>query len=423
MIKKSKSQVFYYEWMLAWRFVRSSKFHQKNHFISFISWFSLIGIALGVMALIVVLSVMNGFQQEVRNKMLAVVSHIEVYPTSDAVDARSVMQKIMAIEGVKGVAPFVSGQALLVRGDEVKGILVRGIIPEYEIQVSDLLNGLPIIQRENWKPGEFSVLVGLEIAKKWELTKGDSFSLVVPSGNSTPVGILPRFKNVRVYDFFDTGHFDFNNNLLLLHYEDALKVFRTTAVSGYRVKIDDYLKTPQIGRKIEHALGEGFLIRDWTTQNRHWFEAVVIEKRMMFIILTLIVAVAAFNLVSILVMTVTDKKSVIAVMRTLGASPRSIMFIFMLQGCILGFLGSLLGATTGLLVAYHLPDILKFLENLFSFHFLPETVYLITFIPSQPLWSDFMPIILITWLLSLIATLYPSWQASRLNPVDILRHE
>ncbi|RID99780.1 lipoprotein-releasing ABC transporter permease subunit [Simplicispira hankyongi] len=413
-----------YELALGWRYTRAGRATRRNGFISFISGVSMLGIALGVAALIIVLSVMNGFQKEVRDRMLSVVSHIEIFAPGGAAmaDPQLTMQEARRNPQVIGAAPFVSSQALLARGEDMKGALVRGIDPAHEAEVTDLAstNAAAIAKLT---PGSFKVVLGVELARDLGVEVGDLVTLIVPSGQVTPAGVVPRLKQVTVAGTFNSGHYEYDSTLVLLHIEDAERIFRLEGPTGVRLRLTDLHQARDVAQQLAGTLSGNLLIRDWTQQNRTWFAAVQVEKRMMFIILTLIVAVAAFNLVSTLVMTVQDKRADIAILRTLGASPRSIMGIFVVQGAMVGVIGTLAGLLLGLGIAFNIDVIVPAIEHLLHASFLPKDIYLISKMPSDPQQSDIVPIALISLVLAFVATLYPSWRASRVNPAEALRYE
>ena len=413
-----------YELLLGWRYTRAGRASRRNGFISFISGVSMLGIALGVAALIIVLSVMNGFQREVRDRMLGVVSHIEIYAAGGGSlpDVAGLRARVLAHPQVRGVAPFISAQALLARGEDMKGVMVRGIDPALEPQVSELQNGQAGVL-QSLVAGRFAVVVGRDLAMAIGAAPGEQLTLISPSGQVTPAGALPRLKQMQLVGLFSSGHYEYDSALVLMHVQDAARLFRLEGATGLRVKLRDLHDARAVAAELQQALGGEFYVRDWTQQNRTWFAAVQVEKRMMFIILTLIVAVAAFNLVSTLVMTVTDKRADIAILRTLGASPRSIMGIFVVQGAAVGVIGTLSGLALGLLVAFNIDVIVPALERLFNASFLPKDIYLISRMPSEPLASDIVPIAVISLVLAFVATLYPSWRASRVNPAEALRYE
>lgn len=414
-----------FELTLGWRYTRAGRATRRNGFISFISGVSMLGIALGVAALIIVLSVMNGFQKEVRDRMLGVVSHIEIFaPNGDALpDVARTLREVRANPQVIGAAPFIATQALLARGEDMKGTIIRGIEPALEPEVTDLAVALKNSALARLVPGEFGLVLGGELARSLGVSQGDKVTLVAPSGQVTPAGVVPRLKQMTVVGTFDSGHYEYDSTLAMMHIEDAQRIFRLEGPSGVRVRLKDLHQAPRVAAELAGSLTDHALIRDWTRQNRTWFAAVQLEKRMMFIILTLIVAVAAFNLVSTLVMTVTDKRADIAILRTLGASPASIMGIFVVQGAMVGVIGTLAGLALGLAVAFNIDVIVPAIEQLLHTTFLPRDVYLISSMPSEPQQADILPIAVISLVLAFLATLYPSWRASRVNPAEALRYE
>ncbi|HSV46666.1 MAG TPA: lipoprotein-releasing ABC transporter permease subunit [Ramlibacter sp.] len=414
-----------YELVLGWRYTRAGRATRRNGFISFISGVSMLGISLGVAALIIVLSVMNGFQKEVRDRMLGVVSHIEVFGPGGGVlsNLPRTMEEVRRNPQVVGVAPFVAAQALLARGEDMRGTIVRGIDPALEPQITDLAKTLSDTVLKKLVPGQFGIVLGGELARALGVREGDPVTLIAPSGQVTPAGVVPRLKQMTVVGTFDSGHYEYDSGLVLLHMEDAQRIFRLEGPTGLRLKLKDLHQAREVAAELCTALSDPVLIRDWTRQNRTWFAAVQLEKRMMFIILTLIVAVAAFNLVSTLVMTVTDKRADIAILRTLGASPSSIMGIFVVQGAAVGVIGTLAGLLLGLGIALNIDVIVPALERALGASFLPKDIYLISRMPSDPQSDDILPIAIISLVLAFIATLYPSWRASRVNPAEALRYE
>jgi lipoprotein-releasing system permease protein len=416
---------FPYELIIGWRYTRAGRSTRRNGFISFISGVSMLGIALGVAALIIVLSVMNGFQKELRDRMLGVISHIEVYAKDGQAlpDLAKTLSQVRANPEVIGAAPFIAAQSLVARGEDVKGAMIRGVDPAQEHLVTDLVDGAQAAVLAKLIPGEFGVVLGVDLAKSLGVRSGDRVTLVVPNGQVTPAGVVPRFRQMTVVGTFDSGNFEYDSALAMVHIDDAAKIFRLEGPSGVRLKLRDLHDARRVADELSQTLTGDLYIRDWTRQNRTWFAAVQVEKRMMFIILTLIVAVAAFNLVSTLVMTVTDKRADIAILRTLGASPGSIMGIFVVQGAMVGVIGTLAGLLLGLGVAFNIDVIVPALEHALGATFLPKDIYLISRMPSEPQQADIVPIAVIALIMAFVATLYPSWRASRVNPAEALRYE
>jgi lipoprotein-releasing system permease protein len=414
-----------YELQIGWRYTRAGRGGRRNGFISFISGVSILGIALGVAALIIVLSVMNGFQKEVRDRMLGVIPHVEVFSADGLAlpDWAALQQAVRAHPQVRGVAPAIATQVLVARGETMRGALVRGIVPAEEATVTDLAARLRDTTLARLQPGAWQIVLGVELARTLGVQTGDKVTLVTPGGQITPAGIVPRLKSFTVAGVFEAGHFEYDSALALIHLEDAQRLLRLEGPTTAQLRLADLHQARAVAADLVGTLPPGLVVRDWTRTNRTWYDAVQIEKRMMGIILTLIVAVAAFNLVSTLVMTVTDKQADIAILRTIGASPRSIMAIFVVQGALAGILGTLSGVGLGLLVAFNVDVIVPAIERLLGVSFLPGSIYLISNMPSQPLASDVVPIALVSLALAFAATLYPSWRASRVNPAQALRHE
>jgi len=413
-----------YEWHIGWRYTRAGRAGRRNGFISFISGVSMLGIALGVAALIIVLSVMNGFQKEVRDRMLSVIAHIEVFDAGSGAlpDWRATATAARRDARVVGAAPFVAAQALVGRGDELRGAVVRGIDPAAEAEVTDLARTQqPLLGQ--LRAGEWNIVLGVELARQVGARTGDKVTIVAPGGQVTPAGVVPRLKQFTLVGVFEAGHYEYDSGLALIHVDDAARLFRVEGPTGVQLRLADVHAARTAAAALQASLGPDVNVRDWTRTNRNWFDAVQIEKRLMFIILTLIVAVAAFNLVSTLVMTVTDKRADIAILRTLGASPRSIMGIFIVQGAAAGVMGTFGGVALGLAVALNIDVIVPAIERMLGMAFLPGNIYLISRMPSEPLASDIVPIAVISLLLAFAATLYPSWRASRVNPAEALRYE
>ncbi|WP_035054177.1 lipoprotein-releasing ABC transporter permease subunit [Andreprevotia chitinilytica] len=410
-----------YELLIGLRYTRAKR---RNGFISFISLVSIAGIALGVAALIIVLSVMNGFQEEVRNRILGMAAHVQITGADNTLtDWRATAKTAAQNPHVKAAAPYVYGQGLLANGSQVKGVLMRGIDPALEPTVSDVAQHMAAGQLSDLRPGEFGTVIGWQLAAELGVRQGDKITLITPQGQVTPAGLIPRFRQFTIVGIFRADYYPYDAGLALIQINDAQKLFRTgEAVSGLRLRLDDLFNARQTAREINRTMPD-MLVSDWSAENPTYFRAVEIEKRMMFIILTLIVAVAAFNLVSTLVMLVTDKQADIAILRTLGASPGSIMKIFVVQGALSGFIGAGTGVVGGVLVALNIGSIVPFIERVLGTQILSPDVYLITELPSRVQTSDVTSIAVISLLLSLAATLYPSWRASRVNPAEALRYE
>jgi lipoprotein-releasing system permease protein len=413
-----------FEWLVGMRYTRAGRRSGRNSFISFISLISMAGIALGVAALIVVLSVMNGFQKEVRDRMLSVLSHIEVFDATGSMPnwqetAREAFQE----KEVKGAAPYVAAQAMITREDSVRGVVIRGVLPEQEPKVSDVADQVRVGSFNSLKSGEFNIVLGKDLARGLRVGVGDKVTMIAPQGQVTPAGVLPRLKQYTVGGIFEAGHNEYDSSLAFIHIDDAMRMFKLEAPTGLRLRIADMQRAPEVALKLSHILSGNLLILDWSKQNRTWFAAVQTEKRMMFIILTLIIAVAAFNLVSTLVMTVTDKQADIAILRTLGASPGSIMKIFIIQGALVGLLGTAIGVGLGVLVAMNIDVIVPFIEHLLGIQFLSKDIYLISSLPSDLRWPDVWTIGSVAVVLAFLATLYPSWRAANVRPAEALRYE
>lgn len=413
-----------FEWLVGLRYTRAGKRSSRNSFISFISLISMAGIALGVAALIIVLSVMNGFQKEVRDRMLSVLPHIEVFDASGVIpDWKLTAKEAEKHTSVLGAAPYVDAQSMIVNDGVMRGALLRGILPDEEPKVSVVATKMKAGKLSDLKEGAFNIILGIELARAMHVGIGEKVTLAAPEGQITPAGTIPRLKAFTVVGVFEAGHYEFDSGMAFIHLSDAQKFFRQDAPSGVRLKIKDMLKAPQVAFELSHTLGGSLIARDWSQQNSNYFAAVKTEKTMMFIILTLIIAVAAFNLVSTLVMTVTEKQADIAILRTLGASPMSIMKIFMIQGGLVGLFGTALGVMSGVIVALNIDVIVPFIERLFGVQFLNKEIYVISSLPSDLHWSDVWAIGGIAVVLAFLATIYPSWRAARVKPAEALRYE
>ena len=411
-----------YELFIGLRYTRAKR---RNHFISFISLISMLGIGLGVMALIVVLSVMNGFQQEIRARILGITPHLQVMGANDGLrDWQGVLETVTAHPQVRAAAPYVNGQGMLSFEGRVEGVMVRGMLPDAEQRLIGLGDKMKRGALQDLQAGSFSIVLGVDLARALGARVGDSVLLITPQGQFTPAGMLPRLKQFRVAGIFEIGMAPYDNALALIHLNDAQKLFRMgESVSGISGSLHDLDRAPQVASELENTLPAGSWVTDWTRQNANYFAVVAMEKKMMFIILSLIVLVAAFNIVSTLVMAVTDKQADIAILRTLGASPGSIMRIFMVQGMLIGLIGMGLGVLGGVLLALNIGTLVPFIEHLFGVQFLSKEFYYISELPSDLQQGDVLVVAGMSFLISLIATLYPSWRAAQTQPAEALRYE
>lgn len=412
-----------YELFIGLRYTRAKK---RNHFISFISLISLMGITLGMTALITVMSVMNGFQKEVRTRILGVASHVQIGSLHGNLSHwQQIADEASKHPAVEAAAPYVSAQGMLSHNQVVQGVIVRGILPKMEDKVANFSQAMVNGSLDNLVPGEFGIVIGMELARTMGTFVGDKIVLISPQGQVTPAGILPRLKQFTVVGIFEVGHFEYDSGLVLIHMFDAQKLYRmeNDDVSGVRLKLTDLFQAPKVVQELPALLTSDSYISDWTKQHANYFRAIQIEKRMLSLILALIIAVAAFNIVSTLVMAVTDKESDIAILRTLGASPRSIMKIFIVQGTFIGVFGTILGVTGGMLLAYNVSEVVAFIESLFNVQFLSREIYYISKIPTDPQMADITSVAVTSFVLSLLATIYPSYRASKVNPAEALRYE
>jgi lipoprotein-releasing system permease protein len=412
-----------YELFIGLRYTRAKK---RNHFISFISLISLMGITLGMTALITVMSVMNGFQKEVRTRILGVASHVQIGSIHGNLSHwQQTAEEAVKHPFVEAAAPYVNAQGMLSHNQVVQGVVVRGILPTMEDKVADFGRMMASGKLDNLVPGEFGIVIGMELARSMGTFVGDKIVLISPQGQVTPAGILPRLKQFTVVGIFEAGHFEYDSGLVLIHMFDAQKLYRmdNDDVSGVRLKLKDLFLAPQVVQELPAMLTIDSYISDWTKQHANYFRAIQIEKRMLSLILALIIAVAAFNIVSTLVMAVTDKESDIAILRTLGASPRSIMKIFIVQGTFIGVFGTILGVAGGMLLAYNVGEVVAFIESLFHVQFLSREIYYISTIPTDPQMADITTVAVTSFILSLLATIYPSYRASKVNPAEALRYE
>jgi len=405
--------------------LRYTRAKRRNHFISFISLTSMLGIALGVTALITVLSVMNGFEKELRERILGMAAHATISgPGGSLSDWPEVAKAAEGHPRVIGVAPYVRAEAMLTHGTGVRGAVIRGVLPEDEPQVSEVVSSMTAGRLDALEDGGYGIILGKDLARALGAVVGDRVTLVAPQARVTPAGVLPRMRRFTVVGIFEVGMYEYDAALALIHMGDAARLFRLKdKVNGVRLKLDDMFRAPWVSRELARELPGSYWVTDWTQHHVNFFRAIKTEKTVMFVILTLIVAVAAFNIVSTLIMVVTDKESDIAILRTLGATPLSVMGIFMVQGTVIGVVGTLLGAVGGVALASNVETIVPAIESLFGTKFLAPDVYYISDLPSDMHWIDVARISVVALLLSLIATLYPAWRASRTQPAEALRYE
>jgi lipoprotein-releasing system permease protein len=412
------------ELFIGLRYMRAKR---HNHFVSFISLSSTLGIALGITALITVLSVMNGFQEEVRGRILAMTPHATINRWNGVEDDwQSVRDLVLKDPRVMGSAPYISGEAMLNNGSLVSGAMIQGILPEEEKTVSDIGSKMLNGSLDGLQPGKFGIILGQALAKSLGIMVGEKVTVITPQSIVTPVGNLPRLKRFDVVGLFKAGMYEYDRGLALIHIDDAAKLFQYPdgAVNGVRLKLQDLFMAPRFSLELSNKLpAEIFIASNWTQDHASYFRAVQIEKTAMFVILTLIVAVAAFNIVSMLVMVVTDKQADIAILRTLGISKLSIMGIFIVQGITIGLVGTLLGLVGGVALATNVDVVVPFIERLFNIKMLSPDVYLISDIPSKVQLNDVLTIGLVAFGLSALATLYPAWRAAHTQPAEALRYE
>jgi lipoprotein-releasing system permease protein len=411
-----------YEFFIGLRYTRAK---QRTRFISFITAISVVGMGLGMMVLITVLSVMNGFQREIRTRILGVASHMQVSgPNNTLADWERVAKQALRHEQVVAVAPFISAQGLLTHGSAVRGAFIRGVLPQHEERVAAFAQHMRSGRLDALRAGEFGIILGAQLARALGVGAGDRVVLVAPQGQVTPAGLLPRLRQFTVVGVFHVDHFEYDSGLALVHLEDAGRLFRFDGtVSGVRLKLKDLFQSMTVARELTRMIEGDVYISDWTMQHANLLRAIQIEKRMMFLIIFLIIAVAAFNIVSSLVMAVKDKQADIAILRTLGASPWSITGIFMVQGTMIGVLGTVLGVAGGVTLALNVESAVLFIETLFGFKFFAQDVYLISDLPSELQAPDVIVTAAASFILSLLATIYPSYRAAKINPAEALRYE
>ncbi|MDH3588893.1 MAG: lipoprotein-releasing ABC transporter permease subunit [Gammaproteobacteria bacterium] len=411
-----------YEWFVGTRYVRP---RARTGFVSFISAISMLGIAIGVAVLIIVLSVMNGFEQELRERILALASHATITGFDDTLPHwRAVQKHAMENERVVAVAPFIEGEGMLVNGEQLSGVLVRGMEPEAESDVSALAGLMREGSPAALESGSYRVLIGAALASALRVSVGDRVILLISKANVTPAGIMPRMRRFTVAGIFEAGMHEFDRGLAFVHLDDAAKLFRLgDSVSGVRLRLDDMFAAPKLVTQIAREMGGGVFVSDWTRKHANFFRSIQLTKTVMFVILLLVVGVAAFNIVSTLVMVVKDKQGDIAIMRTLGASPRGIMSIFMIQGTLIGAIGTLGGVLLGIIGALNIETIVRWLERVLRTELVSPEVYFLSDLPARIQSADVTKIALTAFLLAMLSTVFPAWRAARTRPADALRHE
>ncbi|MCU7836461.1 MAG: lipoprotein-releasing ABC transporter permease subunit [gamma proteobacterium symbiont of Taylorina sp.] len=407
---------------IGFRYTRAKR---RNQFVSFITLSSFIGIAIGVWALITVLSVMNGFQAEIRERILGMAAHATISGMNGSLDQWQSMNQIIKQQPhVIGSAPYILREGMLSNGSNVHGALIRGVDPQIEKNVSDVSENMYRGSYDALNDKKYSIILGRYLARSIGASVGSKVIMVTPSANITPAGIMPRLKRFTVVGIFEMGHNQYDANMALIHLRDAQTLFKMKGlVTGIRLKLDDLYNAPKISREIETKISGFHRVIDWTQHHANLFRAINIEKTMMLLILSLIIAVAAFNIVSTLVIVVNDKQADIAILRTLGASPAMVMRIFIAQGMLIGVVGTLLGVVSGILTAQNIETIVPALESVLGFKFLAPDIYLISDLPSEMKWSDVMVTATISFSLTVLATIYPAWRASRIQPAEALRYE
>ncbi len=405
--------------------LRYTRAKRRTQFISFITLTSVLGIALGVTALITVLSVMNGFEAELRERILGMTSHATVTGQSGQLDNwQELDQRLVGYPHIQGTAPFINGQVMINAERRVSGTMLSGILPENEAKVSEVATKMKEGKLTDLVAGEYGIILGIELANYLGVVVGDKITVISPQVNSTPAGVVPRMRRFTIIGTFQVGMYEYDRNMALIHLDDAAKLFRLeTAVSGLRIKLDDLFNAPRITHELSQALYNNYYVSDWTLAHSNFFRAIQTEKRVMFIILLLIVAVAAFNIVSTLVMVVTDKRGDIAILKTQGLTSPSVMGIFMVLGAIIGAVGTVFGTIFGVILALNVETIVPAIEKFFNVQFMAADVYYISELPSKLVWADVYTIAGMAFFLSLLATIYPAWQAAKINPAEVLRYE
>lgn len=411
-----------WEWLVGTRYLRSA--HRRG-FVSFVAAISVIGLMLGVATLIVVLSVMNGFERELRSRILSVTSHATLMGLEGTLpDWQAARDRALATAGVTHAVPYIEAQAMIAHDSRVLGTAVRGVDPALEREATGLAAHLRDARIEDLEPGQWRVVLGAALAAELGVRKGDSVVLIAPEGSATPEGVMPRMRRLTVAGTFDSGMYEFDRGLVLLHLRDAARLYRMgDEVSGLRLALTDPLQAPQLVRDLALSLGGGFYVSDWTRNHANFFQSIELTKGLMFVILLTIVGVAAFNIVATLVMIVKEKQGDIALLRTLGASPASILGTFAVQGVLIGLVGTGAGAALGIVLARNVESLVRGIEGLFGVQFLDAKVYFMSDLPAQVQWLDVLQVCTVAFLLCALATVYPAWRASRTQPAEALRHD
>jgi lipoprotein-releasing system permease protein len=404
--------------------LRYTRAKRRTQFISFVTLASVLGIALSVTALITVVSVMNGFAGEISQRILSMTAHATITGRSGQLDNwQELNEKIKDFPHIQGTAPFIAGQVMINADRRVSGTMLNGVLPDYEANVSEVASHMEEGKLTDLIPGQYGIVLGAELAKYLGAMMGDKITIISPQVNSTPAGVVPRMRRFTVVGIFKVSMYEYDRNMALIHIDDAAKLFRfDSSVSALRVKLDELLNAPDVTLSLAETLDD-YLVSDWTMSNPNFFQAIKMEKQVMSLILTIMVAVAAFNIVSTLIMVVTEKRADIAILKTQGLTSGAIMGIFMVLGTIIGFIGTVLGVICGVLLATYIPNIVKAIENQFHIKFIDAKMYYISELPSELMWTDVYATAGVAFLLSLLATIYPAWQASKINPAEVLRYE
>lgn len=412
----------WYEWLVGLRYVRA---HGVSRFVSFISGVSMAGIGLGVAVLIIVLSVMNGFETELRERILAMTAHATVSGLDGRLtDWEQARNAALTDPRVLEAAPYLRGEGMLVNGERLSGALVQGVEPELELAVASVGQAMQTGQLEQLVKGEYNIILGAALAEHLRVSVGDSVVLVIAQGQITPAGLMPRMRRFVVSGIFEIGMYEYDRHVGYIHMSDAARLYRTgDDVSGLRLKLEDMFQAPQVVRDVARSLGGSFFVSDWTREHRNFFRSIQVTKRIMFVILLLIVAVAAFNIVSTLVMVVQDKQADIAIFRTLGSAPGSILTVFMIQGLVIGVVGTLGGMLLGVLLAFNLETLVNGMEAVLGMDLLAADVYFISDLPARVNWMEVFQICLFALGISLVSTIYPAWKAARTQPAEALRYD